>query len=182
MKYLKVLILLLPLQILHAQTDPGLYWGIAIDANLLFEHNTGNNYEILPPPNLYLHFGNAFNKYLRVDIFAGYMPFGDNWDGFDFGFALKPQVIDKFYISAGFNYNPISGGGGEGNQSPIFYKKDFTYGNLGIGYFVTKIAFVEFNYAIPFNSDKIYGYNNKANEQLMLISRLKLDFGWNFSF
>ena len=67
-------------------------------------------------------------------------------------------------------------------------KKNFTYGSLGIGYFVTKNAFVEFNYEILLNKDKIYGYNNSAynynnqtNEQLKLVSSLKLDYGWKFS-
>lgn len=185
MKYLKLLILLLPLQILEAQPNRGVYWGVLINANILYENNKGSNsFEISPPPNLYLHFGNVFNKYLNVNIFAGYIAFSGNWDGFDIGFDLKPQVLDKFYITAGFNYNSISGGTGEGNQAPIYYKKDFTYGNLGIGFFVTKIAFVEIEYEIPMNSDKTYGisYNYNPNEQLKLISRIKLDFGWDFSF
>lgn len=189
MKYFTLFILLLPLQIIEAQPEKGTYWGVAWDAGVVFENNSGiNHYEILPPPNIYLHIGDSFNRYMNINIFAGYMPFSSNWDGFDFGFALKPQIINRLYFSAGIFYSTTSAGSGEGNFAPIYYQKNFTYGSLGLGCYVTKIAYIEFNYAIPLNSDKIYGYANtnnyyiQTNQQLKLVSRIKLDFGWDFSF
>ncbi len=189
MKFLKLIILLLPLQIIEAQPEKGTYWGIALDAGLVFENNIGiNKNEFLLPPNIYLNFGDAFNQYFNINIFVGYIPFSDNWDGFDIGLALKPQLLHRIYLCASIFYNSISGGSGQGNQALIYYQKNFTFGSLGLGYFITKIVYFEFNYAIPLNSDKTYGYNNtnnyfiQTNQELKLVSRIKLDLGWNFSF
>ncbi len=182
MKNVVLFICLLPMQLILPQPISSTYWGLNLSTSLLFEQNTSNDYEMLPPPEIYLHFGHTFNQFIDVDIFAGYITFADNWDGIDMGAAVKSLVIDKFYISVGLNYNPISGGSGEGNQAPIYYKKDFLFCDLGIRYFIDKKAFWELNYSIPLNSNKTYGYNNETVKQLKLISKLKLDFGWNFPF
>ena len=184
MKYVLLFFLSIPVQLLIAQPNKGFYWGASIDASMLYENNDGNKkWEILPPPNLYLHFGNVFNQYIRLDASVGYLAFSDNWNGFELGLTLKPLVYDQIYAVAGINYNSISGGGGLGNLAPSYYKKDFTYGNIGLGYFLTKIAFVEFNYEVPFNNSSYGGdFNNPSDGSFKLISKLKLDFGLNFSF
>jgi hypothetical protein len=186
MKYLNLLILVLPFQLLFAQPDKGVYWGFDLGAKMMFENNNGGNHsEILPPPNLYLHLGNVFNDILSIDAFAGYVSFSDNWDGIDLGVAVKSQVINKLYLTAGYNYNSLSGdaSSGNGNHVPYYSGRDFNFASLGAGYYLTKLAYVELNYEIPLNSNKVYGntYYSQTLGLLKLNSRLKFDFGWNFS-
>ena len=176
-----LVLLLLPLQLINAQVEKGAYWGVSINVESLNENNNaGRTYEILPPPELYLHLGYNFNQYIRAEVSGGYIFTADNWDGFDLGAALKSQIINKLFISAGINYNSIAGGGGE--EKPLYYQKDFVFGSIGLGYYVTSNASIELNYSKPLNSDRAYGYNNSTNRQLELYSKLKLGFCWNFSF
>jgi hypothetical protein len=181
MRYLKLFFLLLPLQLINAQTDNNIYCGIAIGSNLMFEdNNLSNHYEILPPPDIYIHAGYSFSRELNIELSAGYISLADNWNGIDCGVSLKSYVSDKFFTSFGINYNTVSGGGGEGNLSPLYYKKNFISGSFGAGYFVIPNAYVELNYLVPLSSNKLYGYDKNTNEVLRLNGRLKLSFGWNF--
>jgi hypothetical protein len=188
MKLYKLLILLLPLQTLIAQPGKGIYAGPALGGNMLLEnYNGGRHSEFLPPPEIYLHIGNVFDKHLRLEAFAGYIPFADNWDGFDLGLSLKSQVINKLYITAGFNYNTTSTGESEGNFAPTYNQRDYSYISLGAGYYVTKIMYIEFEYEIPLNNDRVYGtaYGLQTTgisaSSLKLRNRLKLVFGWDFN-
>ena len=181
MKYFYLLLFLIPLQFINAQQDNNFYFGADIATNLLFEqYNFNSHYEILPPPDVYIHAGYKFNNGFNVVLTAGYILLADNWNGADLGIGMKSQVGERFYSILGFYYTTVSGGGSEGNLSPVYYKKNFFSGNFGAGYFVTKNAYVELNYILPLTSDKLYGFNHSANEILKLNGRLKLSFGWNF--
>ena len=181
MKYLKLFILLLPFQFINAQQENAFSIGAAVSANLLFEqYNFNSHYEILPPPDIYIHAGYKFNSGFNVVLSAGYILLADNWNGTDLGIAIKSQAGERFYTIFGINYTSASGGEGEGNQATVYYKKNFFSGNFGAGYLVTKNAFVELNYILPLSSDKVYGFNHSADEILKLNGRLKISFGWNF--
>lgn len=187
MKYLMILISLLALQKSEAQYKHGAYWGLSLDVNCLLTNNYNKlDFNILPPVDFYLHLGYKFNNNMQVEIYGSYIFLADNWDGFDLGFNLKHPILNKIYLIAGMSYYYVSGGSGEGNLAPKYYIKDFINGDLGIGFFVTKIAFAEIEFELPLNSDRTYGigynYYNVLNERLILISKLKLNFGWNFSF
>ena len=182
MKYFKLILLLIPIQIIQAQPAKGLFWGGSINADMIIEQtNVNYHFELLPPPNIYFHLGNVFNEYFRVDLYAGYTAWSGNWNGFDLGAALKSEIYDRTYITLCFSYNPIYGGSGEGMQAPIYYKKTFTYSGIGAGYYITRIAYVQLNYLLPLNLDKTYSISYDGKTTSQLISKLKLDFGWNFS-
>ena len=171
----------------NAQIDSGAFWGLSYDVNCLLTNNYNKlDFNILPPVDFYLHLGYKFNNNMQVEIYGSYIFLADNWDGPDIGFNLKHPILNKVYLIAGISYYYLSGESGAGGHLPHYYIKDFINGDLGVGFFVTKIAFAEIEFELPLNSDRTYGmdYNNYfvLNERLILISKLKLNFGWNFSF
>ncbi len=164
-------------------------WGISIDVNTMFvKDNNGSNFGILPPPDLYLYLGNVFNKHFQVDAYGGYILFADNWNGPEIGITLKYQILNKCLGSAGLSYAFIAGGQNlPGNNTPIYYKRNFSYLNIGGEYFLTDILFIEIIYYIHLNSDLIYGesrqsYANEPIERYKLSGKLKVGFSFNFSF
>ncbi len=182
-----LIVILTTTHLTNAQIDSGAYWGPSFDVNCLLTNNYNKlDFNILPPVDLYLHLGYKFNNNMQVEIYGGYIFLADNWSGPDIGFNLKHPILNKIYLMAGMSYYYVSGGSGEGNLASKYYIKDFINGDLGIGFFATKIAFAEIEFELPLNSDRTYGigynYYNVLNEKLMLISKLKLNFGWNFSF
>ncbi len=175
-------------QITYAQTKSKTHCGFTMDAYYMSEQqNSKSTNQFFASPLFHLFAGYEINKYFQADLNAGYLVFASEWDGPVIGFTLKYKPINKFFISAGWNYNHIIGSNDlSGNLPPVFYSRDFNFINAGGGYFLTKILFVQLIFSKPLNKDTIYGKSSQAypGEQVTffkLQSKLSLDFGFNFS-
>lgn len=181
--YSTMLFLLLPPTI-FCQIIIKPYFGVSINVNYMREKaGTSSTSELLPPPDLYLHLGSSFNGDIKTELYLGFISFADNWDGLDLGLTLKYEIINKTLLLAGLGFNSTSGGDNlPGNNTPVFYQKDFTYLNFGLQRNLSKNVFLEFLYSQPLNGDKKYGESSYPHiaYYFKLMGKLKIGIGYHF--
>jgi hypothetical protein len=183
MKFLLIIILLLPLKESQGQTAPGAYWGISINTHLLLEKDAGSPAELLPPPDFYLHFKPVLMKYLQTDLYAGYIIFTEAWNGFDFGFNLRSRLFKKVALLIGMNRFHVTGGM-HGNSVKYIYKGNaaFNFLNLGLDYYMSRNGYVEFIYSPVISSNKVFGFNENVNKTMRLTGKVEFGLGWDLPF
>lgn len=172
-------LLFLPLQVANAQMKHDFYWGINIRSHLVMEKNNDVKLELLPPPDFYLHLGVDFNRYIKIELYGGYVILTNAWNGFDIGLSLKSSIFDRLFISAGLSQNSSSSWGSNSFQ---YFNKEFLYGNIGGGYLLSKKIYLELMYCKVLSNNKIFGYNPELGKNIETSGRLTFGVGWNFSF
>ena len=182
MKYLLILILLFPLKESSGQTVPGVYWGISFNTQLLLEKDAGNSVELLPPPDIYLHFKPVFIKYLQADLYAGYIIFTEAWNGLDLGFNIRSKPLLKFAFLVGINRLHVTGGMPGNSRYNYYQNTAFDFLNVGADYYMSKNGYIEFEYSSVISRDKVFGFNENANKPMKLTGKLEFGLGWDIPF